>query len=56
MAQDSGPGSKKQSELSAAAARILDEVKAEPIPQPILQLAQDLDRTLRKEKARRSGD
>ncbi|MES2542935.1 MAG: hypothetical protein V4720_13900 [Pseudomonadota bacterium] len=47
MPQDSGPESKKESDISAAAARILDEVKAEPVPDSIRDLAHELDRTLR---------
>lgn len=47
MPQDSGPESKKDKALSAASARLLDEVKAEPVPEAILDLAQELDRTLK---------
>lgn len=47
MPQDSGREPKSDKEIAAAAARILDEVKAEPVPEPILELARKLDRTLR---------
>lgn len=46
MPQDSGPEPNGDAALAAAAARVLDEVKAEPVPVPILELAQKLDRTL----------
>lgn len=52
MPQDSGPGSKKDKGLAAAAAHLLDETTAEPVPDSILDLAQELDRTL---KARRKA-
>ena len=52
MPQDSGPESKKDKALAAAAARLLDETTAYPVPDPILDLAQELDRTL---KARRKA-
>jgi hypothetical protein len=47
MPQDSGPESKKDAGLSAAAARIMDDVRAEPVPESIIDLAKELDRTLR---------
>ncbi len=46
MPQDSGPESKKDKTLSAAAARLFEDAKAEPVPDVIIQLAQELDRTL----------
>jgi hypothetical protein len=52
MPQDSGPEPKADRAIAAAAARILEEVKAESVPQPILDLAEKLDRSL---QARRSG-
>lgn len=53
MPQDSGPESKKDSALSAVSARLLEEVKSEPVPEAILDLAQELDRAL---KQRRKSD
>ncbi len=50
MPQDSGPEPKGDPALAAAAARVLDEVKAEPVPEPILELAQKLDRTLQAQR------
>lgn len=50
MPQDSGPEPKGDAALAAAAARVLDEVRAEPIPEPILELAQKLDRTLQAQR------
>lgn len=47
MPQDTGPHSKPDAELSAAAARILEDVKSEPVPDAILDLAHRLDQTLR---------
>ncbi|WP_374435858.1 hypothetical protein [Tabrizicola sp.] len=47
MPQDSGPGSKNDKAIAAGAARLLDEAKAEPVPDSILNLAQELDRTLK---------
>lgn len=46
MPQNSGPETKADKEIAAAAARILDDVRAEPVPDPILVLARKLDRTL----------
>lgn len=56
MPQDSGQEPKTDAALAAAAARILDDVKAEPVPQPILDLAQQLDRTLRARRRKPTGD
>lgn len=57
MPQDSGPESKKDAGLSAAAARIMEDVRAEPVPEAIIDLAKELDRTLRaKRKAAASRD
>jgi hypothetical protein len=56
MPQDSGPESKRDADISTAAARILEEVKAEPVPDSIRDLAHELDRTLRaKRKAGSRG-
>lgn len=55
MPQDSGPESKKDTAMSAVSARLMEEVKAEPVPESILELAQELDRTLKKRKSA-SGD
>lgn len=52
MPQDSGPDPKAHRAIAAAAARILEEVKAESVPKPILELAEKLDRSLQE---RRSG-
>lgn len=57
MPQDSGPESKKDAGLSAAAARIMEDVRAEPVPEAIIDLAKELDRTLRaKRRAAASRD
>lgn len=50
MPQDSGPESKKDKALSTASARLLDAVKAEPVPESILDLAHELDRTLKSKR------
>lgn len=46
MPQDSGPESKKDTAVSAASARLMEQVRAEPVPESILELAQELERTL----------
>lgn len=56
MPQDSGPESKKDTTMSAVSARLLEEVKAEPVPDTILELAQKLDRTLKLKRRSVSRD
>ena len=50
MPQDSGTEPKADAALAAAAARVLDDVKAEPVPEPILYLAQKLDKALQAQR------
>lgn len=54
MPQDSGQEPKSDKVIAAAAARILEEVKAEPVPEPILDLARKLDAALA-EKRRKAA-
>lgn len=57
MPQDSGPEFKKDKALAAASARLMDEATAEPVPETILDLAHELDRTLNaRRKAATSKD
>ncbi len=46
MPQDSGPEPKGEAEVAAAAGRVLDDLKAEPVPEKILQLARKLDEVI----------
>lgn len=52
MPQDSGSESEKDKALSSAAARLLEQVQSEPVPDSILELAQELDRNLRARRKR----
>lgn len=57
MPQDSGSEPKSRNEIAAAAARILEEAKAEPVPQSILDLAAKLERALEAQRrATKPGD
>ena len=50
MPQDSGPAAKGEAGIAAAAGRLLDDAKAEPVPDRILDLARKLDETLAEQR------
>lgn len=46
MPQDSGPEPKGEAEIAAKARRLLADVKSDPVPDKILQLARTLDEAI----------
>lgn len=50
MPQDSGPGPKEPADLLAAARRVLEDAKTEPVPERIAELAGKLDDVLAKQR------
>jgi hypothetical protein len=55
MSQDSNPDAKSPTGLAAAANGILEDAKAEPIPEKLVELAEKLESTLAERRLKDKG-
>lgn len=50
MPQDSGAGKDETAELAAAAQRLLEDAKSEPVPETLIELARQLEAAIAKKR------